>query len=148
MSGGAGEGAETAMVKTTVQASSISVLVVDDDEFSQEVLRKRLLQFGVRDIQASHDGRAGVLVLDQAERQPDVIFCDIFMPDMDGIEFVEELVTRQYQGGLVLMTGVNRNMLTVAQDIATLNGLKVLGAFTKPLERDALGQALGLLANS
>ena len=126
----------------------MSVLVVDDDEFSQEALRKRLMLFGVADIKAAYDGRAGVLALDQAERLPDVIFCDIFMPDMDGIEFVEELVARHYRGGLILMTGVNRDMLTVAQDIATLNGLKVLGVFTKPLEREALGQALGLLANS
>ncbi len=136
------------MVKTTVQASSMSVLVVDDDEFSQEVLRKRLVQFGVTDIHSAHDGRAGVFALDQMDRAPDVIFCDIFMPDMDGIEFVEELVARNFRGGLVLVTGVNRDMLTVAQDIATLNGLKVLGAFTKPLDREALGQALGLLANS
>ncbi|MGS0753854.1 response regulator [Roseateles sp. GG27B] len=126
----------------------MSILVVDDDEFSQAVLRKRLLQFGVADIQAAHDGRAGVLALDLLERPPDVIFCDIFMPDMDGIEFVEELVARQYRGGLILVTAVNRDMLTVAQDIATLNGLKVLGAFTKPLERETLGRALGLVASS
>ena len=136
------------MGKAALQASLMSILVVDDDEFSQEVLRKRLVQFGVSDIQAAYDGRAGVVALDQLVRPPDVIFCDIFMPDMDGIEFVEELVARQYRGGLILVTAVNRDMLTVAQDIATLNGLKVLGAFTKPLERETLGRALGLLANS
>lgn len=136
------------MGKAALQASLMSILVVDDDEFSQAVLRKRLLQFGVADIQAAHDGRAGVLALDLLERPPDVIFCDIFMPDMDGIEFVEELVARQYRGGLILVTAVNRDMLTVAQDIATLNGLKVLGAFTKPLERETLGRALGLVDSS
>ncbi len=126
----------------------MSVLVVDDDEFSQEVLRKRLVQFGVLNINAALDGRAGVAALDHMERAPDMIFCDIFMPDMDGIEFVEELVARNFRGGLVLMTGVNRDMLTVAQDIASLNGLKVLGAYTKPLDGEALTQVFDLLANS
>jgi CheY-like chemotaxis protein len=66
------------------------------------------------------------------------------MPDMDGIEFIAELSRRRYSGGLILVTGVNLDMLDVASDIATMNGLNMLGCFTKPLKRELLGRALGL----
>lgn len=63
---------------------------------------------------------------------------------MDGIEFIAELSRRNYQGGLILVTGVSLDMLDVARDIAELKGLKVLGCFTKPLLKASLSRVLGL----
>jgi CheY-like chemotaxis protein len=122
-----------------------SVLVVDDDEFSREVLRRKLLDLGVTNTQMAHDGLNGICVLDGLPRPPDFIVCDIFMPDMDGIEFLGELAKRHYQGGLILVTGVNLDMLQVAQNIATGKGLKMLGVLIKPLKREELGLMMGLL---
>lgn len=124
--------------------SARSALVVDDDEFSLEILRKNLAQMGIEEIELAKNGREGVAVLNRMARAPDFLICDIFMPDMDGIEFIAELARRNYQGGLILVTGVNLDMLDVARDIAESNGLKVLGCFTKPLLKALLSRALGL----
>lgn len=118
-----------------------SILVVEDDEFNQEILRRKLGLLGFTDIHMANNGRAGVRFLDQIARLPDYLICDIFMPDMDGIEFVAELVKRNYQGGLILMTGVDQTMLEVAQEIASLKGLNVLAGFKKPLNQEKLRQA-------
>lgn len=132
------------MASTALQGALQSVLVIDDDEFSREVLRKALGAWGVTDIHTANDGGDGMRVLGSLPRYPDFLICDIFMPDMDGIEFVGALAKKQYQGGLILVTGGNEGMLEVAQDIATLSGLNVLGAFTKPLLAQTLGRAMGL----
>lgn len=118
--------------------------MVDDDEFSREILRRDLLQMGMAEVALASSGIEGRTVLDRLEKAPDFLICDIFMPGMDGIEFITELSRRRYSGGLILVTGVNLDMLDVASDVAIMNGLTVLGCFTKPLKRKLLGQALGL----
>ena len=121
-----------------------SVLVVDDDEFSQEVMGEILTSLGIAPLPMAQSGRAAVRALEQLVRAPDFIICDIFMPDMDGIEFVGELAQRHYRGGLVLVTGANVDMLAVARQIALSRKLNVVGSFVKPLYKEALALALGL----
>ena len=130
------------MTNTALQGALQTVLVVDDDEFSREILRKKLVFWGVTKIHMAHDGRDAIAVLNDLPHPPDFLICDIFMPDMDGIEFVSELANRNYKGGLILVTGVNRDMLEVAADIAVLKKLRVLGTFNKPVQLKSLGQAL------
>jgi CheY-like chemotaxis protein len=119
-----------------------SVLLIDDDEFSQEIMRKTFSGWGVGDIRQASNGKKAVLLLDTMPVHPDVLVCDIFMPDMDGIEFISELVQRQFKGGLVFVSGVNRDMLEVAEFLAAQKGLRVLAAFVKPILPDALRKVL------
>ena len=119
-----------------------SILIVDDDEFSQEILRKIFSGWGVEDIRLASNGMKAVRVLDTMPQHPEVLICDIFMPDMDGIEFIGELAKRNFQGGLIFVSGVNRDMLDVAQTIAIHKGLHVLAQFVKPIGADALREVL------
>ena len=132
------------MNELTGQGASHWVLVVDDDEFSREVTRKKLALLGLTDTQVVGDGRVALRALSSVAQPPGLIVCDIFMPDMDGIEFVSELAKRRYRGGLILITGLNCEMLEVGQAIAKGRGLKLLGCLTKPLHEGALARALGM----
>lgn len=132
------------MFHTTGQGSAPSVLVVDDDEFSRAIFRANVASLGLSNIQEASDGRAGVQAMNHMPQPPDFLICDIFMPDMDGIEFVNELTRRGYAGGLILVTGVNMDMLEVAAQIATVNGLRVVGSFIKPVRRSHLAAAMGI----
>jgi len=119
-----------------------SALIVDDDEFSQEILRQMFLGWGVFDVRLASSGIKAVQALDAMPVPPDVLICDIFMPDMDGIEFIGELDKRQFKGGLVFVSGVNRDMLEVAEFLAAQKGLRVLATFVKPIQPVALRKAL------
>lgn len=130
------------MVFSVKKTPQLSCLVVDDDIFSQAIFRTRLHELGIEDITVTGDGRAAVLALDAMSRSPDYLICDIFMPYMDGIEFVGELWRRNYAGGLILVTGGDHSMLKVATHIAVLKGLKVLGSFSKPVPLHSLRQAI------
>ncbi len=128
-----------------LQGTSHSVVVVDDDEFSQEILREMLGQLGVRDVRVAGGGREGLQILGQLQSPPDYLICDVYMPDMDGIEFLEQLAKRRYVGAVILVSGAHAEMLDIVQDVARADGIKVLGALTKPLRLQALSQ---MMANS
>jgi CheY-like chemotaxis protein len=130
------------MSKPTDEASTSCVLVVDDDAFSRDVMQEMLAAEGVTDIQMADNGRSALRALEAMPTPPDLLICDVFMPDMDGIEFVSELAQRQYTGAVVLVTGVDAQTLALARDLATGQGIRLLGSFTKPLHQHDLAQML------
>lgn len=65
-----------------------SILVVDDDYFTRKLLEVLLAQDGFTVFQADNASQA-LNILN--ENSIDVITCDVMMPDMDGIAFLEAL---------------------------------------------------------
>jgi CheY-like chemotaxis protein len=121
-----------------------TVLVVDDDDFSQALFRGMLEQLGISDIHSAANGIEGLRELRSMARPPDVLICDVFMPDMDGIEFLGQLKKIQFAGGIMLVSGMNIEMMAIAQEMALADGLAVLGAYTKPVPLTVLAQAMAL----
>lgn len=117
-------------------------LVVDDDEFSIAVLRGMLEQDGLVHVETANSGKRALQVMEKMNRAPDMLICDLNMPDMGGIEFMAHLGKQQYPGSIVLVSGRNIEYLSIARQIAIGDGLKVVGAFTKPLGRDRLLEVL------
>ena len=121
-----------------------TVLLVDDDEFVRDLMCEMLHQLGITVVHQAGDGRQALGVLADLAQAPDFLISDIYMPDMDGIEFVAELARLHYAGGLILLSGVNPETLQLARDIAVGEGIQVVGAFVKPVQPEALAQALGI----
>ena len=122
-------------------------MVLDDDQVMLRILPIQLRNFGLRakgftDI-VTFDDAATALV--QLREQPDcfqLIFCDLQMPHMDGVEFVGHLAEAGYGGDLVLLTGEDEQILKAVRDLAVSRGLAVIGALHKPIFPDALQAVL------
>jgi CheY-like chemotaxis protein len=121
-----------------------SVLLVDDDDFLREIMCEMLMQLGVTNIHQAGDGLKALSLLQELPVRPDFLICDIYMPDMDGIEFVGELAKLHYRGGVLLLSGVNPETLQLARDIANGEGIQLVGAYLKPIHPELLADALGL----
>jgi CheY-like chemotaxis protein len=120
------------------------VLLVDDDEFALESMREALSPLKLGSIATAADGIAALRHIKSSPLPPDVLICDVYMPNMDGLEFLDQLAQMQYQGGVIVVSGQNIEMLDMARQIATGSGLRVLGAFTKPVAQSQLWAAIGL----
>lgn len=124
-----------------------SALLVDDDSYSLALTQITLEALGVRGIVTAEDGMTGMRVFDRMQPKPDLVVCDLFMPDKDGIEFINELGDRQYRGAIILMTAGDLSILEMATKVAVRgNGLTLLGAFPKPLHAATVAHVLGLAA--
>ena len=118
------------------------ILIVDDTEINLILFGALIKKMDDCEAHVYSDSRQALAWAKQ--NVPDLVIVDYMMPDLDGIEFIGELAQRNYQGGLILVTGVNRGMLEVATDIATLKGLRLLGTFIKPVLAQDLREVLGL----
>jgi two-component system chemotaxis response regulator CheB len=72
----------------------LRVLVVDDSAYVRKVLKEMLSRSPLIEVVgAARDGREG---LEMAERlAPDVVTCDLMMPELDGVGFVREQMRRK-----------------------------------------------------
>jgi signal transduction histidine kinase/DNA-binding response OmpR family regulator len=78
-----------AVLRRAVRRGPVApVLIVDDDQSQRELLRRTLEGEGWEVI-AAHNGRAA---MDSVEaRRPACIVLDLLMPEMDGMQFIQEL---------------------------------------------------------
>lgn len=89
-----------------------SIIVVDDDiEFGR--LLKRVLSGMGHIVEQITDPR--VLIDRYDSVAPDIIFLDIFMPDMNGMDVARRLSDMGFNGKLVFMTGHDRTFLNAAR---------------------------------
>lgn len=80
----------------------MKVLIIDDEKSIRNTL-KEILEFEGHEISLAADGKEG---LDAAAATNfDVIFCDIKMPGMDGIEVLDKLVESGNDASVVMITG-------------------------------------------
>lgn len=66
----------------------VSVLIVDDAAFSRRMLRKYVEAEGCTVLEASNGQEALEMV---CQHQPDCIFVDLLMPNIDGFQFLQKL---------------------------------------------------------
>lgn len=123
---------------------SPTVLVVDDDDFFHMVMGELLSVLGVTKILSAKNGNDGLKLLKTHSEPVDFLVCDVFMPDMDGIEFLTNLVGLKYTGKIMVASGVDIQILDLARTIANANGLKLTGAYTKPVALNQLADAMGI----
>lgn len=121
-----------------------SYLIVDDEAFTCHLVEQILARNGARCVRSARSGAAALRALD--ERGPDVILCDLNMPEMDGLELLRHLAERGYDGGVILMSGEDRRILDAAREVAHARSLKVLGVVAKPLCAGALVSAIGRMS--
>jgi signal transduction histidine kinase/ActR/RegA family two-component response regulator len=110
----------------------ITVLAVDDDPDTTDLLRYLLEDNGATVITANSGAEALQLV---AKRNVDVVVSDISMPSMDGFEFVRRL--RSLPGKedvrVIALTGYGRE-----EDIAQVQSEGFVAHVTKPLDIEML----------
>lgn len=117
-----------------------TILLVDDDEFSRDVMIGMLEELGISKIRTAVDGNDGLRVLKEMPETPDVLICDILMPDMDGMSFLTELAKLKYPGRVALVSGIDSDILSIAEKVVRDDGLKIVGAFLKPIKLTHLSQ--------
>jgi EAL domain-containing protein (putative c-di-GMP-specific phosphodiesterase class I)/CheY-like chemotaxis protein len=119
----------------------LHILLLDDEPFMLKLLARMLARQGCGNVSLADSGHAGLAIV-RGPSPPDLILCDLNMPEMDGIEFIRKLVEHDYSGSLILVSGEDSRMLQAASQLALAHRLRLLGHLGKPVLPDQLAQLL------
>jgi len=129
-----------------LHAAPRRVLLLDDDRFMLDVLRDMLDTLVEEDarvrfeVHAECDARRALALLPR--HAPELLICDLAMPEMDGIEFLQAAAGQGYSGQVILVSALEDGVRHAATDLARALGLQVAGAFRKPLGIEQLRLAV------
>jgi len=117
----------TVLHKYRQRATAQSVLIVEDDERTREMLRRTLQKEGWQ-IREAANGRLGLQELSQGA--PGLILLDLMMPEMDGFTFMKELRQRADCAHIPVVVITAKDL--TAEDRRRLNGdvARILGKDT------------------
>ena len=108
------------------------ILVLEDEPAVQTLIKKQLTAHGFN-VTIAGDGLDGLMKLESLK--PDLIICDVMMPNLDGIEFVKAIKTRNLTDHIPVI------FLTAKTDPRSMiEGINVGARFyvTKPFQIDDL----------
>lgn len=89
------------------------ILIIDDERAIRRALRE-ILEFEKFEVDEAENGKEGV---DKAKAELyDIIFCDIKMPEMDGMEVLDELLKSKVETPVIMISG-HGNIETAVQAI-------------------------------
>ncbi|MBY0446456.1 MAG: response regulator, partial [Burkholderiales bacterium] len=120
---------------------SISVLLVDDDHFMLEVIQQHLSDLGIAQVSPFLNAKAALARLAQAN-PPNWVFCDLQMPNMDGVAFLRQLGVQHYSGNIAILSAMDRQVLKAAELLAHSFNLNLGGVLTKPVKKSELATLL------
>ena len=119
----------------------MNVLIADDDPISRLLLSKILLMEGPAEISVAADGEEALRLLGDPARHFDVLFLDIQMPKMDGIEVLRklrDLAPAFSHLKIIICSSVCKEHLDICWDLGARYFV------TKPALRDSVRQKLHL----
>lgn len=120
----------------------METLVIDDDILARNILLRQLTSLGHGEVHGCDGASAALKLISEDDRAVDLIFCDIQMPEMDGVEFIRHLVRINYRGRLVLVSGEDFRLIKAVEKLSHLHGLEVVGSLRKPVSMKDVAEIL------
>ncbi len=122
--------------------SSPKVLIIDDDQFQIDLFSVQLARHGVAEVIGFLTGFEALRYLAANKFDYPLLFLDLNMPEMDGVEFVRKLVETAYTGALALVSGEDCRVIDSVAKLASAHQLDVVGILAKPVNNEALSTTI------
>jgi len=119
-----------------------SLLIVEDNLAERAYLAELARRLGVAVIYEAGNGHEALRVLERLGRPPAVIMLDLEMPEMDGIELIEQLHARGARIPMLVASGQDSGLLQSVGTMVEQLELPLLGVLHKPVNATELKATL------
>ena len=119
-----------------------SILLLDDDPLVLEFLANTLRGMDYPELTTATHASDALLQVKYNPSSAQVIVCDLSMPEMDGIAFLQALNEIPFRGSVILLSVASAREMHSVQRLLSGSGFTILGTLTKPAARAALRSLL------
>lgn len=111
----------------------LTFLVAEDHEFQRKALVRMLQSLGAKVVLEAEHGKAALDLFADLTQPIDIIFVDLDMPEMDGMEFIRHVGESGVPVSLALSSALDRALVSSVETMTRAYGINLLGAVEKPV---------------
>lgn len=119
--------------------AAYKILVVEDDEFTRNIITQVLTSLGFLEVESAADAQSAINLF--KEHRFDIIITDILMPDINGLELIKSIRTGKTlakpESRIIVLSG-----MTEASAVGKAIALDVNGILVKPLIASVVDQKI------
>jgi CheY-like chemotaxis protein len=121
--------AQTLRDTNSAQLSSLKALVVDDNANARDINQQVIAGFGLQ-VEVASSGREAISMIQEHAQSAafDMVFMDWKMPEMDGIQTVQQIQEQGFDLDVIMVTAFGRDELTKEADVINIDAV-----LTKPV---------------
>lgn len=112
------------------------LLLLDDNPIETKVMKYRLEKRGLNTVTCFNQAEDAYRYLRQND--VDLFIFDLDMPGEDGLAVLSELHSMQFENAISILSGLNNDIVTLAEKVAVMFGLNLISSTTKPISDCAL----------
>ncbi|MDV5168572.1 EAL domain-containing protein [Photobacterium rosenbergii] len=118
----------------------MKVLIVEDDRIQASKLKLDLMSLGAEEVLIAANCLSAMKLCDQYNFN--LIFCDIQLPDHDGIYLLSKIADKCYKSHVVIISAGNSRLLSHIERIGSLLAFKQVTRIDKPYDINALNSLI------
>ena len=127
----------------TNRGSANRLLVIDDEPEACDFVKEIAERQGYMVVTTTH----AQAFREAVQRfQPTVIYVDLHMPEVDGMDLLHFLAREKVEARILVFSGKDDRVLATARHIGRTQGVDVTGTFQKPIDPDTLDGTLQALS--
>lgn len=116
--------------------NKLKILIIDDDKLQANVLKSLLIDENESDIECIYSGRCALQRI--GNDVFDLIFCDLQMPKMDGVELLTLINQSSFNGGVVIASALDLSLISIVSDLCNALQFSFIDGLEKPLKRQQI----------
>lgn len=114
----------------------IHTLIVDDSKAMLGVMRATLEELGIRKNDCVQSGEEALSLIKKNPNKYQLVFVDLNMPGIDGMEVIRVLASMRFAGGVVIISELNDKIIKLAVDVTRTQRVRLLGSINKPISAE------------
>ena len=109
-------------------------MVVDDSPAILVVMQAIMTELGIDHVTTCSSAVSAAEKVRQTPHQFDVIFTDLNMPEMDGMEFIRQLGELKFSGAIIIISEMDEKIIDLATNLARQSNAHLIGNISKPVQ--------------
>lgn len=123
-------------------AYNIEAIILDDSESIRSVMNAILEKHDNISTFTHATGQETLTYIDKRPSHHTLIFIDLNMPDMDGMEVIRHLGHSGFKGGVIIFSKLEKRIINLACEVARQNQIHLISSLTKPITEENVNALL------
>jgi len=109
------------------------VLIIDDDQRICRIIKRVADDLGIESFATDNPELFESTI---PHFKPNVIFMDLQMPRLDGVELLRKLADQHSKAAIILASGMDKSIIETTEELGKSMGLNMAGFLQKPIDID------------